>query len=145
MSFVANAALAAGVINAGLAAFVLYTNPRSSLNRVYAMWGACVSVWNFAAFFKSFSYVTEAQAMIWVGIIQAAVIFLPMALAHLCQVILYGRTPKWIYGFYALHLALLGSLLFTPHFMQGVQKVAGLGWWPKRVHCSKSILHRMSF
>jgi signal transduction histidine kinase len=131
MSFVANAALAAGVINAILAAFVLYTNPRSTLNRIYALWGGCVSVWNFAAFFKSFSNVAEPQAMVLVGIIQAAVIFLPMTLAHLCQVILYGRTPKWLYGFYALHLTLFASLLFTPYFMMGVQMVPGLGWWSK--------------
>ena len=129
MSFVANAAITAGVINTTLAAFVLYTNPRSTLNRVYALWGGSVAVWNFAAFFKSFEHVTESQAMIWVGIIQGAVIFLPLTLAHLCQLILRNRTPRWIYGFYALHAALALGLIFTPYYMQGVQKIVGLGWW----------------
>ena len=129
MSFVANAAVAAATINVGLAAFVLYTNPRSTLNRVYALWGGSVALWNFAAFFKSFEHVTEAQAMLWVGIIQGAVIFLPLSLAHLCQLILHNRTPKWIYGFYALHILLALSLAFTPFYMVGVQKVSVLGWW----------------
>ena len=129
MNFVANAAISAAVINAALAAFVFYTNPRSTLNRVYALWGGCVSLWNFAAFFKSFPYVTEVQARVWVGIIQGAVIFLPLALAHLCQLIVHNRTPKWIYPFYALHVGLLLSLIFTPHYMQGVQRVSVLGWW----------------
>ena len=75
MNFVANAAITAAIINAVLAGFVLYTNPRSTLNRVYAMWGGSVSIWNFAAFFKSFSSVQEQQATILVGIIQGAVIF----------------------------------------------------------------------
>ena len=129
MNFVANAAISAAVINAALAAFVFYTNPRSTLNRVYALWGGCVSLWNFAAFFKSFPYVTEVQARVWVGIIQGAVIFLPLALAHLCQLIVHNRTPKWIYPFYALHFGLILSLIFTPHYMQGVQRVSVLGWW----------------
>lgn len=129
MSFVANAAIAAATINAGLAAFVLYTNPRSVLNRVYALWGCSVALWNFAAFFKSFEHVTESQAMLWVGIIQGAVIFLPLTLAHLCQLILHNRTPKWIYGFYALHVGLALSLAFTPYYMMGVQKISVLGWW----------------
>ena len=129
MNFVANAAITAAIINAVLAGFVLYTNPRSALNRVYAMWGGSVSIWNFAAFFKSFSSVQEHQATILVGIIQGAVIFLPLTLAHLCQLIVHGRTPRWIYAFYALHIGLLASLIFTPYYMKGVQPVAGLGWW----------------
>ncbi len=129
MNFVANAAISAAVINAALAAFVFYTNPRSTLNRVYVLWGGCVSLWNFAAFFKSFPYVTEEQATVWVGVIQGAVIFLPLALAHLCQLIIHNRTPKWIYPFYALHIGLLLSLIFTPYYMQGVQRVSVLGWW----------------
>ncbi|MEK0451467.1 MAG: hypothetical protein RL088_3735 [Verrucomicrobiota bacterium] len=129
MNFVANAAITAAIINAVLAGFVLYTNPRSTLNRVYAMWGGSVSIWNFAAFFKSFSSVQEQQATILVGIIQGAVIFLPLTLAHLCQLIVHGRTPRWLYAFYAIHIGLLASLIFTPYYMKGVQPVAGLGWW----------------
>ena len=94
MNFVANAAISAAVINAALAAFVFYTNPRSTLNRVYALWGGCVSLWNFAAFFKSFPYVTEVQARVWVGIIQGAVIFLPLALAHLCGMARSGSAMR---------------------------------------------------
>jgi signal transduction histidine kinase len=114
MNFVANAAITAAIINVLLAAFVLYTNPRSALNRVYAMWGGSVG---------------EAQATVLVGIIQGAVIFLPLTLAHLCQLIVHGRTPRWIYWFYGLHVALLLSLIFTPYYMQGVQRVSVLGWW----------------
>ncbi len=129
MNFVLNAALAAAIINAVLAGFVLYTNPRSTINRVYALWGGSVSIWNFAAFFKSFAYVNEAQALGWVGIIQGAVIFLPLTLAHLGQLIIHNRTPRWIWAFYVLHVGLFLSLIFTPFYMTGVRKISVLGWW----------------
>jgi signal transduction histidine kinase len=131
MTFVSVAAGLAALINAVLAAFVVYTNPGSALNRVYGIWGGCVAIWNAAAFFKSLPGVQEHQAMIWVGIIQGAVIFLPVTLAHLCQIVLHGKTPRWIYSVYALHIGLFGSLLFTPYYMAGVHEVFGLGWWSK--------------
>ena len=129
MNFAANAAITAAFINAALAAFVFYTNPRATINRVYAMWGGSVSIWNFAAFFKNFAY-NAPDATPWISIIQGAVIFLPLTLAHLGQLIIHHRTPKWIYGFYVLHALLFLSLIFRPsYYMRGVHQVTGLSWW----------------
>ncbi len=127
MNIPATAAIAASGINAGLACFVFLANPRSRLARIYVAWGGCVAVWNLAAFVLCLPETTHHRAEVWIRILQAAVIFLPLTLAHLCHIVVSGQPPAWLKYFYGLHLGMAMSL-FGTLFVKDVQLLR-VGWW----------------
>ena len=127
MNFVATAAIAATVINALLAAFVFAADPRSPLNRTYGLWGASVALWNLSAFFLCQPGTTRADAMNWLRLLQTAVIFLPVIITQLCQIIVFGKTRRWLRWVYLLHAGFALSLA-GPWFMRDAQKIS-VGWW----------------
>lgn len=127
MSFVATAAIAATAINTVLAAFVFAANPRSPLNRTYGLWGASVALWNLSAFFLCQPDTTRANALNWLRLLHTAVIFLPVIITHLCQMITYGHARRWLRWVYLLHAGFAISLA-GPWFMRDVQQTP-VGWW----------------
>ena len=126
--------LTAAVTNLALTLFVLTRDLRSTLNRVYLLWGLSITVWNLGTFFM-FSVETEASARFWSAFLHYGVIFLPISLFHLCLLIAQVKLPRWlplVYGWFGL-LALSNAFgLFT----SGVRNLgyayyseAGPGFW----------------
>jgi len=126
--------LTAAVTNLALTLFVLTRDLRSTLNRVYLLWGLSITVWNLGTFFM-FSVEQESTARFWSAFLHYGVIFLPVSLLHLSVLIAQVKLPRWLpvlYGWFGL-LAL--SNVFGG-FTAGVRKfgyayysVAGPGFW----------------
>ena len=127
--------LTAAVTNLALTIFVLTRDLRSTLNRVYLLWGLSITVWNLGTFFM-FSVDEEASARFWSAFLHYGVIFLPISLFHLSILIAQVKLPRWLpllYGWFGL-LALTNVLGF---FTSGVRylgdayfySVAGPGFW----------------
>jgi signal transduction histidine kinase len=126
--------LTAAVTNLALTLFVLTRDLRSTLNRVYLLWGLSITVWNLGTFFM-FSVEREAAARFWSAFLHYGVIFLPVSLLHLSVLIAQVKLPRWLpvlYGWFGL-LALSNVLGW---FTAGVRKfgyayysVAGPGFW----------------
>ncbi|NBR84632.1 MAG: hypothetical protein EB141_01395 [Verrucomicrobia bacterium] len=127
--------LTAAVTNLALTLFVLTRDLRSTLNRVYLLWGLSISVWNFGTFFM-FSVEEEASARFWSAFLHYGVIFLPISLFHLSLLIAQVKLPRWLpglYGWFGL-LALTNAFgFFTSgvHYLGGAYyySVAGPGFW----------------
>ena len=126
--------LTAAVTNLALTLFVLTRDLRSTLNRVYLLWGLSITVWNLGTFFL-FSVQDEDAARFWSAFLHYGVIFLPVSLFHLSCLIAQVKLPRWLpvlYGWFGL-LALANVLgVFT----SGVRDVsyayysaAGPGFW----------------
>ena len=126
--------LTAAITNLALTLFVLTRDLRSTLNRVYLLWGLSITVWNLGTFFL-FSVEEESSARFWSAFLHYGVIFLPISLFHLCILIAQVKLPRWLpvlYIWFGL-LALANALgLFT----SGVRKlgyayysIAGPGFW----------------
>lgn len=126
--------LTAAVTNLALTLFVLTRDLRSTLNRVYLLWGLSITVWNLGTFFL-FSVQDEGAARFWSAFLHYGVIFLPVSLFHLSCLIAQVKLPRWLpmlYGWFGL-LALSNVLGW---FTAGVRKfgyayysVAGPGFW----------------
>ena len=127
--------LTAAVTNLALTLFVLTRDLRSTLNRVYLLWGLSITVWNLGTFFM-FSVKTESSARLWSAFLHYGVIFLPISLLHLSILIAQVKLPRWLpalYGWFGL-LALSNAAGF---FTSGVRylddayfySVAGPGFW----------------
>ena len=127
--------LTAAITNLALTLFVLTRDLRSTLNRVYLLWGLSITVWNLGTFFM-FGVQTEAAARLWSVFLHYGVIFLPISLLHLSILIAQVKLPRWLpvlYGWFGL-LALANAAGF---FTNGVRyfgnafyySVAGPGFW----------------
>ncbi len=126
--------LTAAVTNLALTLFVLTRDLRSTLNRVYLLWGLSITVWNVGTFFM-FSVEEESSARFWSTFLHYGVIFLPISLFHLSILIAQVKLPRWLpvlYGWFGL-LALANVAGF---FTSGVRylgyafySVAGPGFW----------------
>src|SRR5207249_4306110 len=75
--------LSAATINFFLSLFVFSRDYRSTLNRVYLLWGFSITIWNLGTFFM-FRVSDEREAVFWAHFLQFGVIFLPVTLLHLC-------------------------------------------------------------
>ncbi len=126
--------LTAAITNLALTLFVLTRDLRSTLNRVYLLWGLSITVWNLGTFFM-FSVEEESAARFWSAFLHYGVIFLPISLFHLSVLIAQVKLPRWlpiVYGWFGL-LALTNALgVFT----SGVRNLgyayyseAGPGFW----------------
>ncbi|MBU6400003.1 MAG: HAMP domain-containing histidine kinase [Verrucomicrobia bacterium] len=127
-------ALIAVICNLGLTLFILSREPRSTINRVYFLWGFAVSLWNFGNY-NLFRTHDPATALTWAHVLQAGVILLPITNLHLTLLIAQVRIGLWLPVLYLLHLGLLVSLL-AGNFIVGVRdfgftyySVAGPGFW----------------
>ena len=85
--------LTAAVTNLALTLFVLTRDLRSTLNRVYLLWGLSITVWNLGTFFL-FSVQDEDAARFWSAFLHYGVIFLPVSLFHLSCLIAQVKLPR---------------------------------------------------
>ncbi|MBI5775670.1 MAG: hypothetical protein HZA89_18280 [Verrucomicrobia bacterium] len=126
--------LTAAVTNLALTIFVLTRDLRSTLNRVYLLWGLSIVVWNTGTFFM-FHTQSAQTAEFWGRFLHLGVIFLPVSLFHLCLLIAQIRVSRAIWLLYGW-FGLLALSNFTGFFTSGVRNlgyayysVAGPGFW----------------
>ncbi len=126
--------LTAAVTNLALTLFVLTRDLRSTLNRVYLLWGLSITVWNLGTFFM-FSVDRETTALFWSQFLHYGVIFLPISLFHLSVLIAQVKLPRWLPVLYVWFLLLALTNIFG-YFTSGVRflgyayySVAGPGFW----------------
>lgn len=126
--------LTAAVTNLALTLFVLTRDLRSTLNRVYLLWGLSITVWNLGTFFM-FSVEQESTARFWSAFLHYGVIFLPISLFHLSILIAQVKLPRWLPVLY-VWFALLALTNVFGFFTAGVRSlgyafysVAGPGFW----------------
>jgi signal transduction histidine kinase len=106
-------ALTATVFNIILTLLVLGRDYRSTLHRVYMLWGIDVALWNWGAYHLS-QNISHDDAFFWAKILQLGVIFLPLTMFHLCIVISKTRLPGWVLPvLYLAHVCLASTLLFN--------------------------------
>src|SRR5206468_285212 len=97
--------LSAALINFVLTLFVFSQDKRSTLNRVYLLWGVSITVWNFGVFMlfgipEGEQY--RRSALFWARFLQFGVIFLPISLFHLCLLITKFPLRKPLFLLYGL-------------------------------------------
>ena len=126
MRFLEITAVAATLFNVALTCFVLSRNLRSTLNKVYFLWGLSMGLWNFGAY-KLYSKIDEPDAFMWAKVLQLGVIFMPVSLLHLSLLIAQVSARRLVAGLYILHLGFACSLL-GDYFISGVQKLR-VGYW----------------
>jgi len=90
---------AAGV-NLALVLFILTRGTRSTLHRVFAIWGCSIVVWNVGTACM-FSARNPQQALIWARFLHFGVVFLPVSLFHLCLLITQVSRPRLVKAVYA--------------------------------------------
>jgi signal transduction histidine kinase len=119
-------ALAATLFNVVLTVLVLRRDLRSTLHRVFLVWGISVTLWNFGVFHLS-QNISPAEAFYWAKILQLGVIFMPPSLFHLSTLISKTRVGWAVPALYAVHVCLAISLLFN-WFIVGVRHL-DVGYW----------------
>jgi signal transduction histidine kinase len=126
--------LSAALINLALALFVFTRGPRRRINQVYLLWGTSVAIWNTGTFFM-FRVDDAAAALRWARFLQMGVIFLPVAMFHLCTLVAQVSVRPLLWGIYLWHLV-LAATNFTRFFIADVRyagyayySVAGPGFW----------------
>jgi signal transduction histidine kinase len=119
-------ALTATVFNIVLTVLVLGRDFRSTLHRVYLLWGIAVTLWNFGVYHLS-QKISPADAFFWAKILQLGVIFLPITLFHLGLVISKTSIGRVLPVLYVIHACLAISLCFN-WFIVGVQLLP-VGYW----------------
>src|SRR6266404_2017349 len=100
--------LVASVVNFALAFFVFSRSWRSTMNRVYLLWGISLTVWNFGTYFMFRVPLIEtpenhAEAIFWAKFLQFGVIFLPVTLFHIGFLIAKVPTGKKMPLLYFMH------------------------------------------
>jgi len=122
-------ALMATLLNVALTLLVLGRNFRSRLHRVYGLWGVSVTLWTFGMFRLSQGNITAGQAFVWARILELGMIFMPVAMFHLCLIILGLPKRRLLAGLYALHVGFALSLA-AGWFVIGVRRDSQTGYWP---------------
>src|SRR6266566_3350125 len=125
--------LAAGT-NLAVTLFVFRRDYRSTLNRVYLLWGLSITIWNLGTFFM-FRVHDMALAVFWAHFLQFGVIFLPVSLLHLCLLIAKISAPRVLGFLYAWHVCFALSNV-SNLFISGAKytgyayySAAGPGFW----------------
>ncbi len=104
MTFYKITCLVAGLFHLVLTIFVVSRDFKSKVNRVYAVWGFSLALWNLSAFIKL--EVPVEDSMFWVRMIHLGLVFLPVGIFHLCLLISDVRNRQLIPFIYGIHLAL---------------------------------------
>jgi signal transduction histidine kinase len=122
-------ALMATLFNVALTLLVLGRDFRSRLHRVYVLWGISVTLWTFGMFRLSQENTTADHAFLWAKIMELGVIFMPLAMFHLCAIILGLRARRSLAALYVLHVA-FAIALAAGWFIVGVRPDPLAGFWP---------------
>jgi signal transduction histidine kinase len=120
-------ALTAALFNVVLTLLVLGRDYRSTLHRVYMLWGGAVAVWNFGAFHLSQEHLTSEEAFFWAKFLQLGVIFIPISLFHLALVISKTNIGRILPALYVVHVGFVVSLVFNL-FIVGAKPLP-VGYW----------------
>ena len=113
--------LVAAICNFCVTLFVSSRGLRSTLSRVYLLWGLSITVWNFGTYFL-FVVNNPYEALFWARFLQFGVIFIPVSLFHLSLLIAQIPIKKYIHFFY-LFGGMLAVTNFTNFFIPGVRNV----------------------
>jgi hypothetical protein len=114
-------ALTAALFNVVLTILVLGRDYRSTLHRVYLLWGAGITFWNFGVYNLSRDIGPE-EALFWAKFCQLGVIFIPVSLFHLAMIISKTHIPRIILALYGITVCLAVSL-FLDRFIVGVRRI----------------------
>jgi signal transduction histidine kinase len=123
--------LVASVVNFALAFFVFSRSWRSTMNRVYLLWGISLTVWNFGTYFMFRVPLIEtpenhAEALFWAKFLQFGVIFLPVTLFHIGFLIAKVPTGRKMPLLYFMHCVFALSN-FGNFFVNNVRIAGGVG------------------
>src|SRR5580658_5516841 len=119
-------ALIATLFNITLTLLIVGRDYRSTLHRVYMLFGFGLAVWNFGVYHLSQDIPPE-KAFFWAKILQLGVIFLPLSMFHLCLVISRTRVGWILPILYGAHVA-LASTIFLDWYIVDVRKL-DVGYW----------------
>ena len=122
MTFYELTTLTAGIFHLLLTFFVLSRDLRSSINRVYTVWGLALATWNLAGYMK---YQAEANnqyaaGLAWIRVLHISVILLPVSIFHLYLLIGGLRKPRLLGCMYAITGVFVASV-FTRFYIRGLQ------------------------
>jgi hypothetical protein len=120
-------ALTATVFNVVLTLLVLGREFRSTLHRVYMLWGLSITLWNFGIFHLSQQYLSHEDAMFWATALQLGVILTPISLFHLSLVISKTRVGWALPALYLADACFVAGL-FSHWFIIDVRKL-DVGYW----------------
>lgn len=123
-----------GLVNAitclALALFVLLRKPEEKLNRVFALWSFCVSLWSLNYFLWLFMYNHE-NALFWTRVSMTGAVLLPAAYFHFILIYLnlgHTRRPLKLLCYF-ISLAYV-PLCFTPYFIKNLEPAFWFREWP---------------
>src|SRR5665213_2883268 len=114
-------ALTAALFNIVLTLLVMGRDYRSTLHRVYLLWGASITFWNYGVYHLS-QNTTYDDAFFWAKFCQLGVIFIPISLFHLAMIISKTSIGKILPALYGLSVCFAVSLFFNK-FIIGVRQI----------------------
>jgi signal transduction histidine kinase len=126
MGFLEIAALAAVVFNTALALLVVRTDIKSLLHRAYISWAVSLGIWNLACCFL-YQHIDPQSALFWGKILQLGVIYMPVALLHVCLILTNSPRGHAIKILYGLH-TVFALTLFGNQFTASVRETP-YGYW----------------
>jgi len=115
--------LITAVISFGLGLFVLFKNPKSTVNRVWFVLSCSVAIWSFGIF-SLHNSPDKIHALFWIRFMYCGAIFVPSSFLHLIfsasEITRYARYRKIIIITYIISIIFL-VFNFTPFFVKGVK------------------------
>jgi signal transduction histidine kinase len=111
--------LIGAVCNLLVTLFVSTRGLRSTVNRVYLLWGISLTIWNLGTY-ALFVVDNASAALFWARFLQFGVIFTPVTLFHLSLLIAQIPVGRYMKALYGLQIALALSNL-TPFFIRDVR------------------------
>ncbi len=126
MNFLEYFSLFGAITNLVLAVFVLVRNLRDPANRIYALLGIALCLWNLGTY-NMFRATTREEAEFWAALLHLGVIFTPVLLFHLSLLIADLRFRKLLVAAYAFQFILVAAH-WHGGFISGVRDV-GYAWY----------------
>jgi signal transduction histidine kinase len=124
MTFYQASSLCAAIFHFALALFVLSRDWRREVNRVYFLWGICITTWNLGTFvIHRLPEGHDNQALFWARVIHLGVVFAPVSMCHLCFVVARVVWPGLLRLFYALTFLIALTVLFTNWYIAAIPYV----------------------
>jgi signal transduction histidine kinase len=124
MNFYEITTITAAVFHLLLVGFVLSQNLRSSVNRVYALWGLALALWNWSGYMKyeAWQLGDKATGRWWLELLHLSVVVLPVSIYHLYFLIARVRKPI-VLGTIYFFTACFAVSVFTPWYIRDVRGI----------------------
>lgn len=121
MTFYEITAITAAVFHLLLVGFVLSQDLRSNVNRVYALWGGALTLWNVSGYMKyqAWQHHDEHAGLWWLRFLHLSVVLLPVSIYHLYFLIARVRKPRVLAGIYFI-TACFAVSVFTPYYIRDI-------------------------